>query len=274
VKLKQLYSIPGKTVVTAHRGFSACYPENTLAAFSKAVEIGVDIVEFDVRETKDHQLVILHDPTVDRTTDGKGAIEDWTWEDAKALNATYWQGMHRDGQRLDHAAGDEGIPLFSDALALLRGKAGINIQVYTSTTQALEKIVDLYLAHGLEDSAYLMLRTFDDACHVRSISRRVALCVGEERTNIERHIAFGVDFMQPMKHSLKAPLIKELHACGIPYNIFYANTEEEMTWMMERKIRGIMTDAPHRLLALIESRKGEKLAPGLYRPIGPQFFSK
>lgn len=72
-----------------HRGFSGKYPENTLLAFSKAIEEGVDGIENDVHLTKDGVLVVMHDELVDRTTNGKGYIKDKTYEELAQLDASY-----------------------------------------------------------------------------------------------------------------------------------------------------------------------------------------
>lgn len=251
MRLKQLYQIPGKTVITAHRGFSGSYPENTLTAFRKAVELGVDIVEFDVRETSDGRLIILHDATLDRTTDGTGTVDSHPWSEVSKLNATYWEGPSKMGYRLEQPSGDERIPLLTDALELLAGTVGLNIQVYTHSEKALEQIATLYLDYGLEDSGFLMLRTFAEAEHIRRRFPQVALCVGEERDNLERHLHFGVDFMQPRRAQLDEDLLSRLQASAIPFNVFDANTEEEMRWLLQRGVRGIMTDVPDQLLALL-----------------------
>ncbi len=73
--------------VAAHRGFSSDYPENTMSAFKAALEVGVDQIETDVRVTKDGQLVLIHDPTVDRTTNGSGKVCDFTLEELQKLDA-------------------------------------------------------------------------------------------------------------------------------------------------------------------------------------------
>lgn len=73
--------------VAAHRGFCAKYPENTLLAFRKALELGVDQIETDVRITKDNQLVLIHDPTLNRTTNGSGNVCDFTLAELKQLDA-------------------------------------------------------------------------------------------------------------------------------------------------------------------------------------------
>lgn len=74
-------------IVAAHRGYSANYPENTLIAFQKAIEIGVDMIEFDLRLSKDNVVVVIHDDTVDRTTNGSGRVNDFTVKELKELDA-------------------------------------------------------------------------------------------------------------------------------------------------------------------------------------------
>lgn len=76
-------------LVWAHRGASGYAPENTLAAFQEAVDMGADGVELDIQLTKDGEMVVIHDETVDRTTNGKGWVKDYTFEDLRKLDATY-----------------------------------------------------------------------------------------------------------------------------------------------------------------------------------------
>ncbi|MGN1479135.1 MAG: glycerophosphodiester phosphodiesterase family protein, partial [Acutalibacteraceae bacterium] len=71
----------------AHRGFSGCYPENTMLAFKKAVEAGADGIELDVHFSKDKELVIIHDEAVDRTTDATGLVADYTYDELSEFNA-------------------------------------------------------------------------------------------------------------------------------------------------------------------------------------------
>ena len=70
-----------KSKIFAHRGYSGNYPENTMLAFKKAIECGVDGIELDVQLTKDGEVVIIHDETIDRTTNGKGYVVDYTYEE-------------------------------------------------------------------------------------------------------------------------------------------------------------------------------------------------
>lgn len=134
-------------VVSAHRGYSSRYPENTLLAFEKAVELGVDIVEFDVRESSDGELVIIHDAMLDRTTDGSGPVNSHSLVELKRLNAACWRGPHDTGMRIDSPSSAERIPTLEEALSALSGKVGLNIQVYTNRQDSLEAIIKLYLKY-------------------------------------------------------------------------------------------------------------------------------
>lgn len=104
----------------AHRGASGNYPENTLLAFQKALEIGVDEIELDLYFTKDEHLIVMHDSTVDRTTDGTGKIADLTLAEIKTLDVGSWFGEHFRGER---------VPTWDEALDLLQGKVHLNVHL-------------------------------------------------------------------------------------------------------------------------------------------------
>ncbi|USK48523.1 hypothetical protein LIT38_18500 [Bacillus sp. CMF12] len=110
----------------AHRGASALAPENTLASFEKAIELGFDYIELDVRLSKDKQLVVIHDANVLRTTDGEGLIEDLTVKDIKKLDAGSW---------FSPAFAGEKIPLLNEVLKKVSGKTGIIIEMKSPENQ-------------------------------------------------------------------------------------------------------------------------------------------
>jgi glycerophosphoryl diester phosphodiesterase len=103
-------------LVIAHRGDSARRPENTLLSFASALEVGAEIVEFDVQLTRDGRVVVVHDPTVDRTTDGSGRVQDLPLAELRRLSAGY-------PARFGDAYRDERIPTLSEVLGLLRDRA-------------------------------------------------------------------------------------------------------------------------------------------------------
>ena len=104
----------------AHRGYSKAAPENTLAAYGKAIELQPDFMECDVRQTKDGQVIVIHDKSVDRTTNGKGLVADMTMAELRQLDAGSWFGPEFAGERL---------PTLEEALDLAKGKTVLVIEI-------------------------------------------------------------------------------------------------------------------------------------------------
>jgi len=117
--------------VIAHRGDSAAHPENTLASFAAALEIGAAIIEFDVHLTRDGEVVVIHDPKVDRTTDGHGIIKQMTLADIRRLSAGY-------PTRFGSTYLGQKVPTLAETLGLLheRAKAMIEIKPEAVTDDA------------------------------------------------------------------------------------------------------------------------------------------
>ena len=106
--------------VAAHRGWSERYPENTMPAFIAALEIGVDQLETDVHITKDGQLVLIHDRTVDRTTNGSGFVREYTLEQLRQLDAGSWKGQQFTGTK---------IPTFIELMELVKDHPTLTLDV-------------------------------------------------------------------------------------------------------------------------------------------------
>ena len=256
--LKELYSTDGKIVVASHRGFSAEFPENTLLAFEKAVEAGTDIVEFDVRLSRDGVPVILHDDTMDRTTDGHGPLADYTFAELKRLNASFWRGCHDTGVRLDRPLlPDVRMPSLEEALAALAGRVFLNIQV-CCPPEGWDAVAAAYARHELYGRAFLMVESFVAAEAFRRIDPAIDLCVGEDRGNLRRHKEFGLTFIQPFWESVDAAFCREIKRLGLCANMYYSNTAEGNQRYLEMGLRGIMTDNPVLLAASIAAWKAGK----------------
>ncbi|MFN4179863.1 MAG: glycerophosphodiester phosphodiesterase, partial [Armatimonadota bacterium] len=120
-----------RPMVIAHRGFSGRYPENTLRSFREALNLSVDAIELDVRRTKDGILIVIHDETVDRTTDGKGHVRDLTWSEIQKLDAGSWKGSEFAGER---------IPKLEEALELVSGQKVVFLEIKEPETT--EQIVE------------------------------------------------------------------------------------------------------------------------------------
>ncbi len=133
---KPVYEWPGITVV-GHRGTVKHAPENTVAAIEKAIELGADLVEIDIRESSDGHLVVIHDASVDRTTDGTGLVSQMTLAELKALDAGSWFAPEFAGER---------IPTLDEALAAMKGRALPDLDFKAGTPA---KLVEAVERHGL-----------------------------------------------------------------------------------------------------------------------------
>ena len=117
--------------VVAHRGFSGKYPENTEVAFLKAIGIGVDMIELDVRLSLDRALIVIHDATVDRTSDGTGRVSQMTRSEIKELDAGGWFDEEFEGLR---------FLTLDEALDLIGGSARLNVELKVADSNRQELV--------------------------------------------------------------------------------------------------------------------------------------
>lgn len=138
-----LFPYPGSEITLInHRGLSPGFPENTLAAFRNSVALGVDAIEIDMRATKDGEIVIMHDASVDRTTDGTGNVSDLTLAEIKALDAG-------EGER---------VPTYEEALEAVKG-TGVRLLLDIKTAAVTERAVRLTEQHDMVDQVIVGPRT-------------------------------------------------------------------------------------------------------------------
>lgn len=127
--------------VVGHRSTLLFAPENTLAAVTKAIELGVDIMEMDVRATRDGELVILHDQTVDRTTDGTGRIDQLTLKQVKALDAGIKFSLAATAANKSFHYAGERIPTLREMLRHMKGRALPDIDFKAGNLETLKNIL-------------------------------------------------------------------------------------------------------------------------------------
>jgi glycerophosphoryl diester phosphodiesterase len=232
----------------AHRGASGNYPENTLIAFQKALEIGVDEIELDLYLTKDDRLIIMHDSTVDRTTDGTGAISELTLAEIKALDAGGVFGEQFRGER---------VPTWEEALELVQGKVGLNVHLKEGGNpdgdyerKVAKALIDF---HMVEDS----ILTCSDAsvgifADIDSrIECRIFRANRTPEEYIRKSVEMGLRTMQPGRDITTRDFIQKAHAAGRIVHVFYADTPEDMCAYIEIGVDGILTNYPERLKAIL-----------------------
>lgn len=226
----------------AHRGFSGKYPENTLLAFEKAIEVGADGIELDVQLTKDGEVVIIHDERIDRTTDGKGFVADYTYDELSKFNASYI---------FTDEMGFNKIPTLREYFELVKDKDIItNIELKTGINEYLgieNKVWDLIREFHLEEK--IIISSFNHFSVLRMKEIAPALKYGflSEDWIIDAgkytH-SHGVTCYHPRFNNLIPEVIAELKSYNLEINTWTVNKEKDMRYLIENKIDVIIGNYP------------------------------
>ena len=199
----------------AHRGFSGKYPENTLMAFSKAIEEGVDGIENDVHLTKDGVLVVMHDELVDRTTNGKGYIKDKTYEELAQLDASY----------IFKEYGPQKVPTLREYLELVKD---------TDIITNIELKTGVFEYTGIEQKVYDMLREFDmvDRIIISSFNQGAYVA------------STGVECFHPFFKNMTPENVAEVKSHGLEINTWTVNEEEDIREMFRVGVDSVIGNYP------------------------------
>jgi glycerophosphoryl diester phosphodiesterase len=228
----------GRFFVVAHRGASAYRPENTLSAFKLALDFGVDAVEMDVRVTADGKAIIMHDETVDRTTNGRGRVVDLTWDYIRGLKV----GL------------DERVPLLSEALDLVGGKCIVFLEL--KVDEAVEPAVREVDARGLWDS---VLFTSFEARHLTKVleyNRRanVGLIYIKPMDGILGAKKIGAKIALPYHRLATAKAIEFAHKLKLMIAAWTVDDYETALELKNRGIDGIVSNKPDVIMKLKEQQ--------------------
>ena len=244
-------------LVVAHRGGAALAPENTLVAFENALKIGVDQVECDVHLSKDGELVVMHDPNVSRTTNGTGQISGLTLAELKKLNAAAKFG--------NGAWPEQRIPTLDELLNLVKGKAGIQIEIKTSAGNARypgieKKVADLLNSKGMTDKAIVISFDFPTLKDIKATDPRIQtgalvntqwmsarMTKSPEQVLDEVTQATGADYFMPTAGSVSEALVKAAHAKGLKMGAWTVDATSDMRRLAEFGVDAITSNKPDEL---------------------------
>lgn len=243
-------------MVIAHRGFSGAAPENTLAAFQKAIEIGSDMIELDIQLSKDGKIVVLHDDTLERTTNGRGRAVDYTLKELKAFDAGSWFGVQFSGGK---------IPTLREVLELAEGRVLVNIEIkhpdhglYPITELAGHALKEVKSA-GMIDR--LIFSSFNPAAleWIQKNDPRVWVALLYHRPwNYPPEVTGGKGYsVLNLRNSyLTKSKVASLHQAGIKVNVYTVNSGEELEQFVRWSVDGIITNHPDRLIAILKKNPG------------------
>jgi glycerophosphoryl diester phosphodiesterase len=242
VKLTSNWNLSAPLVI-AHRGASLLAPENTLAAFRLAADLGADAIELDAKLTVDGHVVIHHDLTLDRTTTGRGYLKDCTLEELQRVDA---------GSHFDATFVGERIPSLRDVFLEVGDKLLINVELtnYGTPFDALpEAVVELISEFNLEQR--VLLSSFSPLSLMKT--RRLAPDIPLGLLINDRQPSWLISFLQwisphealhPHLTVVNREMIHQGHARGRNINVWTVNEPVEIQALEELGVDGIITDAP------------------------------
>ncbi len=239
-----------RPAVIAHRGDKKHAPENTLAAFNLAVEKGADAIEFDVKLSADGQVIVLHDQTVDRTTNGTGDVSRLPFTALKDLDAGIWFSEQFRGQR---------IPTLDEVFEKVGKRLNMNVELTNYATprdDLVAKVVDLVKKHNLQD------RTLFSSFLSRNLRKARMLLPEVPRELLTmsgllgfwgRTFSWRSDYyaLHPTLADVNPALIDRVHATGKRIHVWTVNVEEDLLRMISLGVDGIFTDDPGLALRLL-----------------------
>lgn len=231
--------------VFAHRGGRRWAPENTLSAFRKSIEAGVDGIELDIQRCKSGELVVIHDDTVNRTSNGQGAIKDMTLSELRALDFGLWYGAEFK---------DEPLPLLSEVLDLVNGKLIINIEIKNLPTCYLGIEDDLF--KELEKYPYIdkiVISSFDHQLlhqiHEKAPHYHLAMLDESNPYEIADYAKrVGVLDWNPQFDCLRQDTVDNAHRAHLQVYPWTVNDPREWERLSALGVDGIITDDPAGLM--------------------------
>jgi len=240
------HSLPRQLLI-AHRGYKAKYPENTMAAFKAAMVIGSPMIELDVTLSRDRKIVVIHDETLDRTTNGRGDVREHAFSELRSLDAGSWFSPEFKGEKL---------PSLDEVFDLCAGKILVNVEIKTEAhedpmpedgieIQVLEKI----RGYSMTDS--VIISSFKEDV-IRRISMmngekpRLAILSEEPLDNrlLDFMVDSGVFSYNPDHRTLTKEQVEKNHYKGLKVFTYTVNTINDAKRCFDMGVDGVFTDDP------------------------------
>ena len=258
------YFKPDDFLVIAHRGGRSLGPENTVYTFKRAVELGTDVLEMDLQTTSDGALVILHDREVERTTNGKGAVDSFTLSELKKLDAGFrWSPDDSRSYPLRNKGVT--IPTLTEVFTAFPD-IRINIEIKSSQVNTIQNLCRTIRDHGMSEK--VMVACFDSGKlgEFRSLCPEVATSAGASEAAVFYWLQWAhlESAYSPSSQALQIPevygenriatrrFLDAAHARNLRVQVWTVNDTESMQRLIDLGVDGIMTDYPERLVKILK----------------------
>lgn len=231
-------------IIIGHRGASMHAPENTLAAFELAIAHNADAIEFDVKLSSDKEVVVIHDITVDRTTNGQGAVSKLSLESIKRLDAGGWFNAKYQGER---------IPTLEDVFELVGARIPMNIELTNYATpwdELVERVVDIVNKHHLADQVYfssffsrnlVKVRKLLPACGIGYLKYDGMAGVIQ---SILQPMPSNTNSLNPGCAGVNPQMVEWEHHKGRRVLVYTVNDPQKIKELLSIGVDGIFTDDP------------------------------
>jgi len=240
-----------RPLIFAHRGANQVAPENTLPAFQAAVDLGADGVELDVQYTSDGHLVVFHNPSLEKTSDGTGRVTSHTLEELRKLDAGSW---------FDPKFAGTPIPTLDEVLDLLRGKLLINIELKSLEPVTIgigKDVVAAVRAHDMAEQ--VVISSFNPFALRRAKGAgpeiECALLLDADlpawmRWDLTRRFS-KADGLHPATRMVDPGYLARARKMGLPVRVWTVNEEADIRRLIDLGVDAIITDVPDKLAALL-----------------------
>nr|WP_206700566.1 glycerophosphodiester phosphodiesterase family protein [Cytobacillus firmus] len=230
----------------AHRGATGYAPENTIAGFDLAVDMKADYIEIDVQRSKDGELVVIHDTTVDRTTNGTGKVGDLTFDFLRSLDAGSWKGEQFAG---------EPIPTFEEILDRYHGKVGILIELKAPELYPgiEEQVADALKERNLDkpqnEKIIIQSFNFDSMKTMDQLLPKVPIGVltsnrADTTAEALKEFSAYADWFNPSYGIVSEELVNQVHSLGMQIGSWTVRSQEAADFLFEMEVDAIITDYP------------------------------
>ena len=236
----------------AHRGASLKAPENTRAAFEQALAAGAEVLECDVQLSRDGVAVVMHDPTVNRTTDGRGSVRDLFWKEIRALDAGY-------PSRFGDAFRGQSVPRLEELFELARGRASVFVEIKPEALADADgrieaSVVEAARRTGMTDAVGVLSFAPRALRRVRELAPEFPLGLvfrwWRRRRLVEETLSARADYMVGYVPRLleSGELVAQAHAAGLRVGAYVADEAELVLGLLQLGVDGIATNAVDEIL--------------------------
>jgi glycerophosphoryl diester phosphodiesterase len=248
--IEEFYDSSARTRVIAHRGFSGAAPENTLAAIRAAIEVGADMAEIDVTLSSDSQVVVIHDETLDRTTDGSGEVSRFSLAELRELDAGTWFKPSFAGER---------IPTLDEVLTAVEGRILLNVEIKSEAVVrgVVDKVASAIREHQMTElvvvssfSPEALRQMHETAPEIRTaVLYNTRYHKGSDAVEIVTDL--GASVFNIKRQRLTRKMLRRCRENDVPVGLYTVNKPRRLRRLVSKGIGAIFTDHPDRLIEIL-----------------------